>query len=467
MARFRGFRMLIGVLWSPILLASHASADAPSKPFRIEVVDAEDGWPVPLVELKTVHEVRFYTDNAGVAAFDLPELMGRETWLTVDSDGYEARADGFGRRGVRITPTPGGRQTVKVQRTIIARRLGRITGAGIFGESQKLGEQLDWKETGVLGQDSVQNAIHRGRLFWAWGDTRLSPYPLGVFDMTGATTLPQAKPTWKPPLKIELDYFRTDDGKLRGIAKMPGKGPTWLSGLVSLPDGQGKPKLVATYVKIEGTLTAYETGLCVWNDEAEKFEHLKTLWQRSDDAVRPPPMPNGHAVIVANDEKGKKVLFGNPFPRLRCAATYEAWQDATQWEKVVPQESLKTVGGNATVKPHAGSIAWNEFRGRWVTVFHEAGGKPSFLGEVWYAEADSPTGPWGPAVKVLSHDAHSFYNVRIHPELTGEDSSTLLFEGTFTTFLATNAAPTPRYDYNQIMYALDLKDPKLSGAQTK
>jgi hypothetical protein len=27
--------------------------------------------------------------------------------------------------------------------------------------------------------------------------------------------------------------------------------------------------------------------------------------------------------------------------------------------------------------------------------------------------------------------------------------------------------PTPRYDYNQILYRLDLDDPKLKGAQGK
>jgi hypothetical protein len=115
------------------------------------------------------------------------------------------------------------------------------------------------------------------------------------------------------------------------------------------------------------------------------------------------------------------------------------------------------------VKPHAGSIAWNAFRKRWVTVFQQVFGKPSAFGEIWYAEADSPTGPWGPAVKILSHKNYTFYNVRIHPEFTPEDSPILLFEGTYTTFL-TNAQPTPRYDYNQILYRLDLDDPQLAPA---
>ena len=76
------------------------------------MVEKGSGWPVPLVELRTTHNVRFVTDNAGVIAFDLPELMGRETWFDVLGHGYEIPKDGFGYRGVRLTPQPG--QALKV-----------------------------------------------------------------------------------------------------------------------------------------------------------------------------------------------------------------------------------------------------------------------------------------------------------------------------------------------------------------
>src|SRR5882757_6712440 len=77
------------------------------EPCRIEVVEKGSGWPVPLVELRTTHNVRFVTDNAGVIAFDLPELMGRETWFDVFGPGYEVPRDGYGARGVRLKPEPG------------------------------------------------------------------------------------------------------------------------------------------------------------------------------------------------------------------------------------------------------------------------------------------------------------------------------------------------------------------------
>jgi hypothetical protein len=447
--------------------APFSVAAEPVVPCRIEVVDAENGWPVPLVELKTTGNIGFFTDNAGVVAFDLPELMGRETWFDVASDGYEVPADGFGYRGVRLTPTPGGTLTVKVNRTMIAKRLGRITGAGLFGESQKLGSDRDWQETGVRGQDSVQTAVHRGRLFWAWGDTHFARYPIGVFDMTGATSDVRPLASFEPPLRIKLDYFRDDMGQPRAIAKMPGEGPTWLSGVVSLPDKSRAGRLVASYVKIKGTLTAYESGLCVWNDDAKKFEHLRTLWTMSNDAPKHPPMPSGHPVIVDGENGKKVVLFGDPLPKIRCDANFEAWQEPHNWEILTPPETMKSAADGAPVKLGAGSIAWNNFRKRWVTVFQEVFGKPSFAGELWYAEADAPTGPWGPAVKILSHRNYTFYNPLLHPEFTPAGSPILLFEGTYTAAFANNPHPTPRYDYNQIMYRLDLDDPWLAPAQQK
>jgi hypothetical protein len=161
------------------------------------------------------------------------------------------------------------------------------------------------------------------------------------------------------------------------------------------------------------------------------------------------------------------VLFGNPLPNLRCPATFEAWQDASTWETLKPQETLKNAAGGAPVKPHSGSIAWNSFRKRWVTVFMESFGKPSVFGELWYAEADEPTGPWGPALKVLTHENYTFYNPRLHPEFTPEGSPLLIFEGSYTKDFADKPQPTPRYEYTQMIYRLDLDDAALKPAQGK
>ncbi|HEX3870961.1 MAG TPA: hypothetical protein VHV77_11020, partial [Pirellulales bacterium] len=46
----------------------------PSVCFGIEVVDDDTGRSVPLVELRTINELRYVTDNAGRVAFAEPEL---------------------------------------------------------------------------------------------------------------------------------------------------------------------------------------------------------------------------------------------------------------------------------------------------------------------------------------------------------------------------------------------------------
>ena len=130
-------------------------------------------------------------------------------------------------------------------RTIIAKRLGRLTGGGLFAESQKLGRELDWRESGVFGCDSVQNAVYRGKLFWAWGDTVVPGYPLGIFDVSSATTEVQPLDSFQPPVRVKFNYFADTNGAPRGVAKMPGSGPTWVSAYVSLPDRTGTPRLVA------------------------------------------------------------------------------------------------------------------------------------------------------------------------------------------------------------------------------
>jgi len=449
--------------WSALALVSGVAA---AEPCRIEIVEQGNGWPVPLVELRTTHQARFVSDNAGRIAFDLPELMGRETWFEVHGHGYEAEADGFGMRGVRLKPEPGRTLRVEVKRTVLARRIGRLTGAGLFAESQKLGLEQDWRESGLVGQDSVQNAVHGGRLFWFWGDTTSAKYPLGIFDGTGATTATSPASPLAPPLRFPLAYFTDGTGAPRGIAPMPGSGPTWVTGVSSVPDASGNLRLVCAYVKIKPPLEAYEWGLAVWDEEKSVFQKLKTIWTKSDATPKAPPVPEGHPVTW-RDAAGKDwLLFGNPFPTLRCPATFDAWQDAKTWERLTPPASLVGSHGE-TVKPHSGSIAWHPWRQRWVTVFMQSFGKPSAFGELWYAESDAPTGPWGTAVKVLSHDNYTFYNPRLHIGFTLSGSPQLFFEGTYTMQFADHAPPTPRHDYNQILYRLDLDDAALKPAQQR
>ena len=445
-----------------------AGPAADGAPFRVEVVEQGSGWPVPLVELRTTHGLRCVSDNAGVIAIDAPDVMGVPTWFSVHGHGYGVAPDGFGHEGVRLVPRPGESTRLEVRRTILARRIGRLTGGGRFAEAQRAGvADGDCRDTpGVFGCDSVQTATYRGSTFWVWGDTTEPRYPLGIFAATGAAG-PVPPLAWRePPLRVVFDLFRDPDGRPRGICPMPGAGPTWVSGLATVPDAAGRERLVASYVKIRNRLDPYEIGLCVWDDAADRFMQHAVVWTRGDDSPQQPAFPDGHAARWRDAEGRDWLLFGNPLPRLRCPATFEAWSDRRTWETLAAPAELETVDGGRVVL-HSGAIGRHEGLGRWCTVFTERFGATSAFGEVWYAEADAPQGPWGPAVKVLSHDNQTFYNPALHLAADDTGPPILLFEGTFTATFANHAEPTPRYEYNQILYRLDLDDPAIARVRSR
>jgi hypothetical protein len=130
-----------------------------------------------------------------------------------------------------------------------------------------------------------------------------------------------------------------------------------------------------------------------------------------------------------------------------------------------PEEALLNLRDVDTGKPvvaHGGSVYWNNYRTRWVLIAVESYGTKSALGEIWFAEADTPVGPWVYARKILGHDKYSFYNPKQHPMFAKDGGRVIFFEGTYTTTFSGNPETTPRYDYNQIMYQLDLSDPRLA-----
>jgi hypothetical protein len=86
---------------------------------------------------------------------------------------------------------------------------------------------------------------------------------------------------------------------------------------------------------------------------------------------------------------------------------------------------------------------------------------PSFLGEVFYSEAESAQGPYLKTVKVATHPGQSFYNPCHHVFFDQNNGRTIFFEGTYcNTF--TKSPATPRYNYNQLMYRLDLGQQRLT-----
>lgn len=83
------------------------------------------------------------------------------------------------------------------------------------------------------------------------------------------------------------------------------------------------------------------------------------------------------------------------------------------------------------------------------------------LGSISYSEARELSGPWRPARRIIRHDRYSFYNPVHHPMLDKADGRLIFFEGTYAAAFSATPVQTPLYDYNQIMYCLDLGDPRL------
>ena len=138
-------------------------------------------------------------------------------------------------------------------------------------------------------------------------------------------------------------------------------------------------------------------------------------------------------------------------------------------EKKIPKgEARLQVVDAQTGKPvtlHGGSVHWNEHRQRWVMIAVQKGGDVSYLGEVWYAEAKGIDGPWRKAMKVASHPKYSFYNPSHHAFFDEQNGRHIYFEGTYAETFSGNPVATQRYDYNQLMYRLDLNEARLKPAQ--
>jgi len=497
---------MVATLLAMALLA----VDPVPRPFAIEVVDEATGRGVPLVELITTSGITYVTDSAGLVAFDEPGLMNQRVHFAVKSDGYEFRKDGFGFPGVALDVTPGGSATIKIKRLNIAERLYRLTGQGIYRDSVLLGRDPPTKEpllnAKVTGSDSVMTAVYRGKLHWFWGDTNWPAYPLGLFHTPGATSKLPKHAGLDPARGVDLAYFTGDDGFARATAQMPGDGPTWISGVTVLPDAAGRERMLCGYAKIKPPLEAYSRGVAEWDDERNEFRQV------SEFAANVPLYPDGHPLVV-RDVGEDYVYFAAPFPLVRTRATaasykdlatYEAytclapgstlaeptidrdesgrvryaWKrgtppvDAQQQAKLVKSGKLTAEEGllqlrDATtgkeVIAHAGSVNWNEYRKKYVLIAVQIYGS-SMVGELWYAEAETPLGPWKEAVKIVTHDKYSFYNPKHHPQFDQEGGRFIFFEGTYTHTFSGNEQKTPRYDYNQIMYRLDLADERLRPA---
>ncbi|MCX7014914.1 MAG: hypothetical protein NTW86_20575 [Candidatus Sumerlaeota bacterium] len=495
-----------------LLTAPRLDASAADRPiFLIQVVDGQTSRGVPLVELRTVNGIRFFTDSNGLAAIDDPDLMGRKVFFYIESHGYEFPADGFGFHGKAVEARPGGTAQWKIKRLNIAERLYRVTGEGIYRDTVMAGQRAPIEQPVlnglVAGQDSVQTIIYRGKLYWFWGDTFRLAYPLGHFGTSGAVSDLPGRGGLDPGVGVNLHYFVDKDGFSRPMCAVPGKGPKWIDGLMLLKDEAGKERLLCHYARMKNLGTTLERGLAAYNDKTDAFEPLVEF--PVDSSLHPVGQPFRHTVdgieyfyfptaypILRVQADWKSVLDWKSYEAFTCLAPgsrYDkknptldrdaegrliwAWKRGTDPVRYAEERELIKAGKMKddeswlrtcdveTKKPitiHNGSVCWNDYRKRWIMIAVQNFGETSLLGEVWYAEADSPEGPWPWARKIVTHDRYSFYNPVQHPIFDKDAGRVIYFEGTYATTFSREGDATPRYDYNQIMCRLDLSDPRLS-----
>jgi len=427
------FAVLFVTVMSAGALLWSCAANETSEYFVIRVVDEDTGRGVPLVELKLPNEVKYWTDSAGVSTLKEPSYGGREVFITVRSHGYEYVEDTPLGRGTNVEIEPGKVRELHVRRTMAAERLYRLTGEGIYRDSVMAGLPVPMNEpllnAQVLGQDTVSAAIYRGKIFWIWGDTIGPAY--WNFSVSAATS----ELSDDPAVAVNYNYFTDNEGRSKPMLPLPGKGLVWIEGLIVMKDPSGEERLIATYTRQDGLKIPDECGLALFDDDLEMFKAWVQL-----------PCVRNHYSSHPFLHDGYWYLY----PWLRVPNDWDSIQDSSLWE---PRDVLLPSGNL-----RASCVVWNEYRKRWILLLEKTG-------DVFYAEAKQPEGPYGEAVRIIHHDQYNFYNVATHTFFNQEGDSVIYLEGTYTDSFSGASEKTPRYNYNQVMYRLRLDDPRLRGAQ--
>lgn len=414
-------------------LPVYATAENPkSDCFVIRAVDEETGRGVPLVEIQLTNDVRYWTDSAGVAVIDEPALTGQEVFFKIRSDGYEFTKKTLMGMGAVFKVKPGTEQRVSLRRTMIAERLYRLTGEGIYRDSVLAGLPTPMQEpllnAQIVGQDTACATIYKNKLFWIWGDTTGPAY--WNFNVSAATSDLEDDPA----VALNYTYFKNAKGQAKQMLPMAEKGFVWIEGLIPMKDNEGRERLVATYTRQQGLKPPSERGLALYDDREQVFKPwIKTGGEHSHVSSHP-FLHDGYLYL---------------YPSLRIPNDWNSLKNPSKWEQrdvVFPRNAGKP-----------SCVVWNKYRKRWILLLED-------FGAVYYAEAVQPEGPYTEAVKIIHHDKYNFYNVVSHTFFNQEDDRVIYLQGTYTdTFV--KAEKTPRYNYNQIMYRLRLDDPRLQAAQ--
>ncbi len=453
-------------------------------------LDSVDNRPIPLVITTTTDNVVAVSDNAGYVHIPINVRNGTRIYLTVTSPGYDIPVDGLGYRGIRLRVQKD-IHTIKLRRTNIAQRSGRVTGIGKYIHGQSLGKIPDTVEQPLTGMDSVQSASIKGTHYVFYGDTNWTGYPLGNFRTTNGIAIRQSKLINCPYI---VKYSIDKQGNAESSIDINEPGVVWISGVVAADDS------IIAYASHRKSLEEQVShGHVRWDPIRRKFVDFKRIpndsWRHLD----------GHP-IVYTDKADSFILFGHAIPNFRVPSTNRAYLNADSYETytcLMPNGDinrdtnglpvwrwrkdgrpidaeleatlLKTghlsraqcrflmteVKTGRTVVPHRGSVRWNSYLKRWLFTFTAIHEPESVLGEVFLASGGSPTGPWTSCVKIASHPIYSYYNPVHHSWLDQNDGRLITIEGTYTRTFSGNELSTPHYEYNQLTYQVDMSDVRL------
>ena len=492
----------------------------------ITVVDAADGRGVPLVSLTTVNQLVFTTDSNGVAFIDALELVDVTAFISISADGYEYPADGFGNRGKDVTLTLGAHASASfaVNRTQHSQRLYRLTGAGLYSDSLRVGlalpphvsRQQALLNAGVLGQDSVLSTVYKGRVRYFWGDTNRAAYPLGNFFSTGATSCVPGTPTGgcSGPWPLALEYItakndsRGDGFDVAPMAKFPPTAfPTWLSGLF-VRGGGTNATMHAVFIKPDHSMKTTRWGIATWNDTGSVFEEA-AQWRLGafdssldgSQGVRGPMgdfnyLFNPPAVVRISADIRTDVTdlyksyagFTPLAPGSNMSAALPAvergaggelvwgWKAGTPPILEADEDKLINLGlikesearcrifdaDGKRLYLTRGMAVWNPWRRRFIQISTANGAKAAGIGsadgEQYFAEAHQITGPWENATLVATHGSskYSCYNPVLLPYMDEEEGRVVYHSCTFTHSFSGAKAVVPKYDYNNLVFRLDL-----------
>jgi hypothetical protein len=489
------------IRYLPFVLVAITAVPLSAANYAIQIIDASTGRGVPLVKLAPQNGTAIYTDSNGIAAFDQSTLLNQNVSFNISSYGYS----GF---NTALQTTAGGSVQLPINRNNIAERLYRLTGAGIYQDSVAVGAAVPIAQpllnANVAGQDSVQTAVYNGQIYWFFGDT-LYASGGGDFRTAGARSKLPGQGGLDPSQGVNLNYFTDATGSAKEMMPVSQAGLMWIDSVFTVRDPDDIERLMAHNARFQDLSTNLESGLALFNDSTQTFQRFQSY------SLSAPIAPQGHAFNVT--ENGQDyIYFDQTYPDIRVKndwndvthignwEAYSPLKTNTRWDPNNPQfdrdgqgniifgwkrntdplsyEMLQDISSHnliprnqlpfrlqdyKTGQPidlHRSSVYWNEYRKSWVMIGVESFGT-SFLGEVWFSEAPTPEGPWINAIKVATHNDgstndYSYYNPTQHPFFDQDGGRIIYFDGTYADTFSGNSTPTPLYDYNELMYRLDL-----------